>query len=123
MHSGGAAYFFCRMRASASSNIAWDYDTLGARSDWFSYGNDHYGAINPKDGHFAKGALTRSISETAGNTGSNNEIMFKNGISLVDYPPARINTPTPLIRNQVLAAFKERGITHLGGKKVEDIVK
>jgi hypothetical protein len=126
MASGGGSYVFTRVyseKHAASPHIVWDYDTLAQRSDWFAYNGDHFGAINPHDSHWKGHCYTTDPDTAAQFTASNNEVMFKNGISLLDYPPVAINTPTAAKRKKVLAAFAKMGITHLGERAVEEIVK
>jgi hypothetical protein len=125
MRSGGGGYFFCRLRQQANphEDIVWEPAQLLGRGDWFGYNSDHYGAVNPQDAHWGGGSLTTDVDVAAGFTGSSNELCFKNGVSLFDYPPRAINTPGKAMRDKVLAAFHERGITHLGGRSVEEIVK
>jgi hypothetical protein len=125
MKSGGGGYMFCRVRQSpgAAAHVVWDAGALLGRSDWFAYASDHYGAVNPHDSHYSQGGFTTDVGKAAGFTGSSNEVCFKNGISLADYPPKAINTPNKATQNKVLAAFKKQGITHLGGRPVEEIVK
>jgi hypothetical protein len=126
MASGGGAFLFTRIydqKQAGTPHIVWDYGTLVQRSDWFAYDGDYFGAINPGDSHWKGSCYTTDPDVAAQFKASNNEMMFKNGISLLDYPPVAINTPSATQRKKVLSAFAKMGITHLGERAVEEIVK
>lgn len=122
MVTGGASYLFCRLQSHDTGDIVWEFHTLMQRSDWYAYPSDHFGQINLQSHHGMSG-YTTDIGTASGYTGGTNEVMLKNGVSLVDYPPRAIRCPTAGTRSKVLAAFADVGITHLGGRPVTEIVQ
>ncbi|WP_159045397.1 hypothetical protein [Streptomyces sp. H036] len=126
--TGGANSVFLRVRKTPSSpgggRLIWDDPSvLMQRSDYYAYNGDHYGAINPANGHYSAAAITRDPKKIATFSGSSNEIMFRNGIDLLGAEaPSRIVCHTAAERSSILASFSARGITHLGGKPVEDVL-
>ncbi|MGD9099901.1 MAG: hypothetical protein PVF45_05420, partial [Anaerolineae bacterium] len=125
MKTGGAAYLFTRVRPATfnpgGASIIWDFDDLARRSDWFGYSGDHFGAINPKSGKYSA-QWTTDPGTAAAFMGGSNEVMFKNGVSLLDYPPRTIKAGSQARRKKLLAAFEKQGVTHLGERSVEEIV-
>ena len=126
MKSGGARSVFLRVHGKPSSGPAlyWsDPTTLLRRSDWYGYNTDHFGSLNPKSGHSTSG-LTRDPSTLAGFSGGSNEVMFRHGIDLLGAEaPSLIRCSSPAQRAEVLKVLSDRGITKLGGKPVEEVVK
>lgn len=126
MQTGGAQSVFCRVGSEPKQGTAaifWAQPSrLLARSDWYAYPHDAYGAINPDSHHLA--AMTRDPAKVAKFSGSNNEIMFRNGIALFGpQAPTRIRAGSEAGRKKILAAFAARGVTHLNGVAVEEVVK
>jgi hypothetical protein len=129
MGTGGAKSVFLRMGAKSNSgggggqSLHWDDPTeLLRRSDWYAYNSDHFGSINPNSSHSTKG-MTRDPATLAGFTGHSNEVMFNNGIDLLGAEaPTRISCGSPAVRSQVLSLLASRGITHLRGKPVAEVV-
>ncbi|MBO2448675.1 hypothetical protein J4573_16355 [Actinomadura barringtoniae] len=124
--TGGANSVF--LRATSAPNptgpaLVWDDPTtLLSRSDYYAYGSDHFGCLNPKSGHSTSGQ-TRDPYKIAQFKGSSNEIMFKHGIDLLGTEaPSRIVCSSPAQRQQLLDIFAAKEITHLAGKPVTEIV-
>jgi hypothetical protein len=128
MGTGGAKSVFLRVSGKPSSgsgqSLHWDDPTeLLRRADWYAYNSDHFGSINPDSSHSTKG-ITRDPAKLAGFSGSSNEVMFKHGIDLLGAEaPSRISCGSSVVRTQVLALLASRGITHLRGKPVSEVVK
>jgi hypothetical protein len=126
MNSGGAKSVFLRVGTKASGggqSLHWDDPTqLLRRSDWYAYNSDHFGSLNPTSGHSTSG-MTRDPAKVASFGGGGNEVMFKNGIDLLgSEAPSRIKCGSSAERTKVLTLLATRGITHLGGKPVADVV-
>ncbi|KUN57590.1 hypothetical protein [Streptomyces canus] len=127
-YSGGANSVFLRVKNTPSSpgggRLIWDDPSvLMRRSDYYAYDGDHYGAINPAGGKSMHG-MTRDPMKIASFSQSNNEIMFRDGIDLLGAEaPSRIMCEYAHERTEMLEFFKKRGITHLRGKAVEDVVQ
>lgn len=125
MRTGGAKSVFLRVASKPSHvGLYWDDPaTLLRRSDWYGYDGDHFGALNPDDAHYQSGKLTRDPAAVAGFTAHSNEIMFANGIDLTGADaPSRIRCGTADTRSSVLAALTAQGLTHLGGRPVDQVV-
>jgi hypothetical protein len=125
--SGGANSVFLRVRyahAMSGPALIWDDPTtLLSRSDYYAYDGDHFGSLNPKSGKSTSG-MTRDPLKIAQHSAHNNEIMFRHGLDLLGAEaPSRIVCSSSKQRQQLLSLFADRGITHLGGKPVDQIVK
>jgi len=124
--TGGANSVFLRVAKTPSSNfggqLIWDDPSvLMRRADYYAYDGDKYG-VSP-DKKSAHG-LTRNPLKIATHTASNNEIMFRDGVDLLGAEaPSRIVCGPASERTALLESFKSRGITHLGGKPVEEVVQ
>ena len=127
MTTGGAKSVFLRAGNSSehSNSIVWDkpVERLLKRTDWYAFGSDHFGSINPGSSHSIKG-LTRNPGQVAGFTGnSGNEIMFQDGLDLLGADaPSRVNCSSKSERDQIRKILKDRGITHIGTKLVTDVI-
>ncbi|WP_043463438.1 hypothetical protein [Kitasatospora sp. MBT66] len=126
--TGGANYAFVRVANTSSAGKAggrliWDNPrTLIQRADYYAYDGDHFGALNPHGGHSTHGQ-TRDPYKIANFTSGSNEVMLRNGADLYsEQAPTRAIASSAAERNAVLALFASRGITHLNGKPVEDVV-
>jgi hypothetical protein len=124
--SGGANSVFLRVGNHASHSspvLIWDDPTvLMSRSDYYGYGSDHFGAVNPH-GYTISG-MTRDPFKIAKFNAGSNEVMLRNGIDLLGAEaPSRILCGSATARTKVLAQLKARGITHLGGKPVSEVVQ
>ncbi|MFE4516710.1 hypothetical protein ACFRMQ_21240 [Kitasatospora sp. NPDC056783] len=128
--TGGANYAFLRVSSSSSagsssygSRLIWDNPrTLMQRADYYAYDGDHFGALNPKAGKSTSGQ-TRDPYKIANFSASNNEVMLRNGCDLYsEQAPTRAIAKNTAERDAVLALFASRGITHLNGKPVDEVV-
>ena len=125
MGSGGASSVFLRVHSKPSSGptLFWSDPTkLLRRSDWYAYGSDHFGSLNPQSGHSTSG-MTRDPATVAGYSGSN-EVMFRHGVDLLGAEaPTLIRCKSAAERTSVLKLLGQRGITTLGGKPIEEVVQ
>lgn len=127
--SGGASSVFLRVTTKPKSStggpaLIWDDPAvLLARSDYYAYPSDHFGSINPA-GHHSMSSLTRDPAKIAGfASNAGNEMMFRNGIDLLGAEaPSRIRCGTEPVRNKILKLLAIRGITHLRGRPVDQVV-
>lgn len=121
-HTGGAAYVFCAVRPEGSSTIEWDADVLLCRSDWFYRPGDFYGATNTDDTRGRAPRITDPL-KVLQHPPSTNEIVFKGGIGIYGpYAPKRIRAGDLLARQELLDWCKARGITHIGGRPVDEVI-
>lgn len=119
--TGGAAYVFCRVCEPGYATFEWDPAALLRRSDWFYRPGDHFGAVNPADPRGRAPRVTDPLK--ALHPAHGNEIVFKGGIGIYGpYAPTRIRVGDPFAREDLLAWCKERGITHIGGRPVEQVI-
>jgi hypothetical protein len=109
---------------SQGPTLFWDDPTtLMRRSDWYAYSSDHFGSLNSQSGHSTSG-MTRNLAKVAGFNGGSNEVMFKHGIDLLgDEAPSLVRCTSAAQRKEVLAVLAAKGVTHLRGKPVEEVVK
>jgi hypothetical protein len=125
MKTGGAKSVFLRVASGPGTgpSLYWSKaSTLLRRSDWYAYGSDHFGSLNPSSGHSTSGQ-SRNPATVAGFGGSN-EVMFRHGIDLLGAEaPTKIVCGSATERTKVLTMFKARGIEKLGGRKVEEVVQ
>ncbi|HLH45889.1 MAG TPA: hypothetical protein VKV25_01945 [Acidimicrobiales bacterium] len=122
--SGGALSAFLRVgKPSGGARIEWDDPVaLLRRTDWYAYDGDHFGSLNPASGHSTHGRTTDPFA-VAGFSSSGNEIMFRHGIDLLgDEAPSRVCCTSQAQRNEVISLLKQRGVTTLGGRPVEEVV-
>jgi hypothetical protein len=120
MKSGGASYFFTRIRkeedARNTAGIMFKADKL-ARADAISYKTDNYGAIGEIG---SRGSTVDDYKKYAKN--SSNETIFKNGLSILD-DVDHVRVWDEKEARDVVAAFHRNKIIHLpDGRAVEDIV-
>lgn len=127
METGGAQSVFLRVGTKTSSGPVLHWDDPGrllVRADWYAYDGDHYGAINPKAHQYSATKLTRDPHAVAKFASASNEVMFRNGIDLLgDQAPSRIVCGSAALRSKVIAALSARGVTHLAGRPIEEVVK
>lgn len=90
--------------------------SLLRRLDWHSYPGDYYGAT-----HGRKWDARDSISALAFNTGGHQETMFKHIVYWDDLDALYVHDDT--VRNRLLGLLRQAGITRLGGRPIEDVVK
>ncbi|MEY9211525.1 hypothetical protein NI17_009980 [Thermobifida halotolerans] len=127
-YSGGANAVFTRVRASSSvgkgPRLVWDdpvrlLDNTGV----YGYDGDHFGALNPKGNHSVQGMTTDPV-KMAHFSAKNNEVMFRHGLDLLGaQAPSRILCHDSAQRTEVLALLAKKGITHLNGQPVDQIVQ
>ncbi|MEX2621552.1 MAG: hypothetical protein WD250_15150 [Egibacteraceae bacterium] len=127
MDTGGAQSVFLRAakRSSSGPVLCWDDPSrLLMRADWYAYDGDHYGAINPKSHQYSATKLTRDPHAVAKFHSASNEVMFRNGIDLLgEQAPSRILCGSKSMRTKVLDALTSRGISHLAGRPIQEVVK
>lgn len=124
MQTGGARSVFLRVSSKpGGASLFWeDPARLLRRADWYAYSSDHFGSLNPQSSHSTKGQ-TRSPQAVAAFNGGSNEVMFRDGIDLVGREaPTRIKCGSAAERQQVLALLAKRGITHLAGRPVAEVI-
>ncbi len=125
-YSGGASSVFLRVRSHPGSSpaLVWDDPAvLMSRADYYGFNGDHFGSVNPASSHNTNG-MTRDPFKIATFSASNNEVMLRNGIDLLGAEaPSRIVCGSSAKRAQVLALLSARGITHLRGKPVSEVVQ
>ncbi|WP_430787164.1 hypothetical protein [Actinoplanes sp. G11-F43] len=124
--SGGANAVFLRVNSSAPSSgpaLVWDDpQVLMRRTDYYGYDGDHYGAINPKNHHYST-SVTRDPAKIAKFGASNNEIMFRDGIDLLGAEaPSRIVCSSQKERASILKLLTAKGVTHLRGRPIDQVV-
>jgi hypothetical protein len=128
-YTGGASSVFMRVRSSANVNtgprLVWD-DPLKIvdNSSLYGYNSDHFGAVNPDHHHYSTAKMSKDPLKIAGfNTGSN-EVMIRHGLDLLgEHAPSRILCSTAKERAKVLSVLKAKGIAHLGGKPIDQVVQ
>ncbi|NUU20928.1 MAG: hypothetical protein HOV68_05340 [Streptomycetaceae bacterium] len=125
-YTGGANSVFVRVAHTpsnpATGYLVWDDPSvLMRRSDYYAYDSDQFGVSPDKKAAYG---MTRDPLKIATHQAYNNEIMFRDGIDLLGAEaPSRIMCGSPTEREGLLQLFATRGITHLGGKPVHDVVK
>lgn len=125
MDTGGAQSVFLRVGSPGSgATLHWGEPArLLSRADWYAYNGDHFGAVNPSSSKYNPAKLTRDPAKLAKHTAGNNEVMFRNGIDLCGpQAPTRIACGSQKVRTQLLAVLAAKGITHLGGRPVKEVV-
>ena len=125
-YTGGANAVFLRVGSHQPTHgpaLIWnDPAPLMRRSDYYAYDGDHYGALNPQKKSTA--GRTSNPYKIAAFGAGNNEVMFGHGIDLLGVEaPDRILSGSPSERAKILAVLKARGITHLRGKPVAEVVE
>lgn len=128
--SGGASYFFTRIRPQASARKPGLTFKIGnlARIDAYSFSKDAYGDIRPvgENTHHIDPPKDRALSvaeyKKFAKT-SDNETNFKHGLHLLD-DVEKIYVRTAAQRDKVLKVFTSHGYQALpDGRKVEDVVE
>ena len=127
MNTGGAGYFFTRIRKLPGQSGGADEPglyfkkTLLRRMDAITYGGDKYGRVTGDTVRENRRSDIADWKRLASRQGSD-ETIFKHSVTLLD------NIEVVAVRNsaqrtQVIEAFRKHGITRLpDGRKVEDIV-
>ncbi|WP_410599805.1 hypothetical protein [Amycolatopsis sp. lyj-90] len=126
--TGGASSVFLRVLGKPSSHsgpkLVWDQpERLMHRADYYGANADTYGAVNPsKTGKYA--SSTRDPFKIAHFTNPSNEVMFGDGIDLLGAEgPSRILCESKAQREEIQAMFTAKGITHIAGKPIDDVLK
>lgn len=121
LDTGGASYFFTRLRPPGGSQAGGIYFKIRnlARIDAVTFTGDKYGAIEK----FGERKIAVADYKTIAAARGNDETIVKNGINLLDEVDfIKANSPTE--RKSILDVFKKHGYTHLpDGRKIEDVVK
>lgn len=122
--SGGANSVFLRVKTKQPSGgpaLVWDDPhVLMRRTDYYGYNGDHFGALNP---HHNTGGMSRDPQKIAGFSASNNEVMFRDGIDLLGAEaPSRIVCSGTTERASILKLLTAKGITHLRGRPIDQVV-
>tara|TARA_R110000796_G_C14571530_1_gene435774 strand:- start:12972 stop:19559 length:6588 start_codon:yes stop_codon:yes gene_type:complete len=114
--SGGAAYFFTRIRKKKTSGHIYFKGENLARADAVSYPSDKYGRTSEL--HLRKSEI-KDWDDYADNAG--NETNFKRGMFISDIE--EIKTKDATERKTILALFKDAGLAVLpDGRKIETVV-
>jgi hypothetical protein len=125
-YSGGASSVFLRVRSHSGGGpaLVWDDPAvLMSRADYYGFNGDHFGSVNPASSHNTHG-MTRDPFKVATFSASNNEVMLRNGIDLLGAEaPSRIICGSSAKRAQIINLLGARGITHLRGKPVSEVVQ
>jgi len=126
MESGGASYFFTRIRklpstSSSSSTGFYFKPTLLRRMDAITYDCDKYGRVT--EDHVRK--FRRSTLDDFKKLGSGNhsdETIFKNSVTILDnLDMVAVQSETE--RTKVLDIFRRHGVTQLpDGRRIETVV-
>lgn len=124
--SGGADSVFTRLSTavkdtgSHTARIIIDPKVLG-RSDWYFFDADRYGAAGPAQ--YGTRGLGDDIAAKARDKrfASGNEMMFQHGVSTSDMKCVVISNPGA--RARVIAKLKEKGITSINGKTLDEFIR
>ncbi|MFB9802321.1 hypothetical protein, partial [Streptomonospora salina] len=131
--SGGANSVFTRVTSQAAvtqyglgkgAHLVWDDPPrLLDNTSVYGYPSDHFGAVNPKGNH-SMHAMTKDPKKMAEFTAHNNEVMFRHGLDLLGAEaPSRIVCSGEQEKKNVVALLNKRGITHLAGKPIDQVVQ
>jgi hypothetical protein len=123
--TGGADGVFTRV-ASKPSDLKGDYgvrfhiktEEMG-RQDWWAFDHDNYGRAGPNQ--MSERWSAPSIATDYKYASGSNEVMFQKGVP-IDSIKA-IYVEDEYFRERVINGLKERGITKLGKRKVESVIK
>ena len=125
MTSGGSRVVDLRAgnKPSKGPYLVWDDPSrLLRRSDWYAYDGDHF-AASSDEGSWSTSGQTRDPAKVATFMKSSNEVLFRNGIDLLGHEaPDRIKCANKTQRKQVLNVLVAKGVTHLAGKPIEEVV-
>ncbi len=129
-YTGGASSVFMRVRSGAhvkhGPQLVWD-DPLKIvdNTSVYGYNSDCYGAINPDHYQYSATKMTKDPAKIAKfHTSGQNEVMIRHGLDLLgEHAPSRILCSSAKERTQVLEVLKAKGIEHLGGKPIDQVVQ
>ncbi|MFI7114946.1 hypothetical protein [Amycolatopsis sp. NPDC049868] len=126
--TGGASSVFLRVLDKPASGsgpkLVWDEPgRLMHRADYYGANADTYGAVNPaKAGEYT--SSTRNPFKIANFTHPANEVMFGDGIDLLGGEgPSRILCDSKTQRDEIQATFAAKGVTHIAGKPIGEVLK
>lgn len=125
--TGGANSVFMRVNPAPTGSwptLFWkDPTTVLSRADWYAYTGDHFGSLNAASGHSVSGKTT-DPKVVAGFCAGSNEVMVRHGVDLLGAEaPSLIRCANKAQRTQVMKILGDKGITHLGGKPIDQVVK
>lgn len=122
METGGASYFFTRIKKQKSTSAGFYFKKqMLRRMDAVSYGEDKYGRVTGDFVRENRGTTPTEWKRFAGST--SNETIFKYSVTLLDNIET-IKTRNRAERDRVLKAFKKHGIEKLpDGRKIEEVIK
>jgi hypothetical protein len=117
MRSGGASFFFTRIRKPSDNGVGFNFKIKNlSRLDVVSYESDRFGSISSVAD---RGSVIPEYKAFSGK--SDNESIFKEGLSIDDLESIVVHDDAE--KADVLKEFSDRGITHLAdGRPVSDIV-
>jgi len=127
METGGASYFFTRIkkRQSSSPGFYWKADHL-KRLDSISYSGDEFGRVVDRDGQGDFVQKNRQVGTEEWQGAAKrptNETIFKGGLSLFDGLD-RIQTSSASERERVLQVLRDNGFNEWpDGRALEEVVK
>jgi hypothetical protein len=127
MDTGGAGYFFTRIRklpgkrgGSTSPGLYFKKRML-RRMDAVTYSSDHYGKVSGETVRKNRKSTVKEWKQIA-SRGGGDETIFKYSVTLLDNVDV-VAVSSESQRRQVIQAFKTRGIAKLpDGRTVEQIV-
>ena len=124
MFSGGANYFFTRLantaRANEGTRGAFHFDIeLMLQTDALGYDRDSFGQSDPTSKR--KRNTTIDSWKNSQRVRSDNEFIIKDGFAALDYLVA-VHAYNQTQRQRFIQMFKDRGIDHIRGVPVEDVV-
>ncbi len=124
MNSGGASYFFTRIKKNPTSNASpalYFKKSMLRRMDAISYNHDAYGKVVDNYVKNNRGSDIADWKQFSHNSG--NETIFKYSVTMLDNIEY-IVTNSVAEQKKVIQSFTSRGITKLpDGRKVEDMVR
>lgn len=126
MESGGASYFFTRIRklptSSSSGNAGFYFKpTLLRRMDAITYDSDKYGRVTDNHVRQHRHSTLEDYKRIGGGHRSD-ETILKNGVSILDNIDL-VAASSEAERKRLLEVFKRHGVSRLpDGRKVENVV-
>jgi SPP1 gp7 family putative phage head morphogenesis protein len=131
LETGGASYFFTRIKTSATAQkhpgVTFKIGNL-ARQDAVSYPSDFFGDVRPAgmNTHTSDPRTARGISPEEWKSfskNSSNETIFKNGFHLLEDVDT-INASSAAEREKVIGVFKKHGYEKLpDGRAIDEVVR
>jgi len=115
MFSGGADYVFCHLEHDIHAGDLVFKPELLNRLDQIGHRSDQWGQVTPEAEN------TRIVPDDY-HSNYMYEIMFKNSINLLDYLE-RINVRSEEQKEEIIKVFKDKGISFLGEKTLDELVQ